>query len=185
MIKGQNVGVARAKLVWQRPHLPYGILHPWWQAHTEFGMEWARLEGGSIHFSRGPFTPAKDLPCNERAHHTAKGHYYPLAGPSRRLGNPIKNHQTALRTAKEALEGLLDRILPTFFFVWGPWAPFRPRASSRMGKARARVPSPCVHSWAAVALRAMQDEVSRAVQALFGYIDELKWIVKLRKKCCH
>ena len=28
MIKGQNVGVARAKLVWQRPHLPYGILHP-------------------------------------------------------------------------------------------------------------------------------------------------------------
>ena len=28
MIKGQNVGVTRAKLVWQRPHLPYGILHP-------------------------------------------------------------------------------------------------------------------------------------------------------------
>ena len=28
-IKGQNVGVAWAKLVWQRPHLPYGILHPW------------------------------------------------------------------------------------------------------------------------------------------------------------
>ena len=29
MIKGQNVDVARAKLVWQRPHLPYGILHSW------------------------------------------------------------------------------------------------------------------------------------------------------------
>ena len=26
--KKQNVGVARAKLVWQWPRLPYGILHP-------------------------------------------------------------------------------------------------------------------------------------------------------------
>ena len=29
--KRENVGVARAKLVWQRTHLPYGILHPWLQ----------------------------------------------------------------------------------------------------------------------------------------------------------
>ena len=29
MMEGQNVGVARTKLVWQRPSLPYDILHPW------------------------------------------------------------------------------------------------------------------------------------------------------------
>ena len=26
--KRAKFGVAQAKLVWQRPHLPYGILHP-------------------------------------------------------------------------------------------------------------------------------------------------------------
>ena len=28
MTRGQNVGVALAKLVWQRPHRPYDVLHP-------------------------------------------------------------------------------------------------------------------------------------------------------------
>ena len=44
LTKGQNVGVAQAKLGWQRPRLPYGILHPWpWvpygrcgRCHTNF-----------------------------------------------------------------------------------------------------------------------------------------------------
>ena len=55
----------------------------------------------------------------------------PPVPPDRETGGP------GLSAAQEALEGLLDHFRPSF-------GPFRPRALCHMGRARTRVPLPCV-----------------------------------------
>ena len=109
-------------------------LNPIWHADRSFVRKGGDLNEGPSFFN-GPFYTAKrTLHAITVPHHTIKGHYCLTSAPFQPPKEPKLGHRTALSTAKEALEGLfLDRILSSF-------GPFRPRAPSHMGRARAVCP---------------------------------------------